>query len=397
MKVNLVTLCSGIEAQGQALRNLCNEHPELEWELVVWREIDKDAIAAHNAIFPEYADRNLGDMTTCDYSKITQPIDCLFYSTPCQSVSQAGKNKGMKDGTDAASALIWHTRRAIESLKPKICILENVKGMIMGENLREFHKWQAVMESYGYTNYTKVLDSKDYGTAQHRERVFMVSILGDEKYYFPDPFKLEKRIKDYLEPYGSVPESFYLTPKHLYNVIAHCEKKQKEGCGFRTKFEDENGICGTILTAYGNRPTDAYIKEPAIIGYTRSRDGKITSVHLKDTANTIHTFTGSGFTTDQYVAESALFNPMPDGTCRTLKAQYARIDACNHYRLFEKVPTEGQYSTPDNIVLVDEDGKGYLLKDGWIWRVRKLTPLETFRLQGVSDEDAKKIIATVSK
>ena len=225
MKINLITLCSGIEAQGQAMRKLCRDYPGYDWDMLAWSEIDKDAIRAHDAIFPEYADRNLGDMTIADYSKITEPVDVLFYSTPCQSVSVAGQNKGMKEGTDAASALIWHTRRAIESLKPKVCILENVKGMIMGKNLKEFHKWQSVMESYGYTNFAKVLNSKDFGCPQNRERLFMISIRDcDRPYHFPKPFKLEKRIKDILEPYGTVDESFYFKPEQLLRIIANSGK-----------------------------------------------------------------------------------------------------------------------------------------------------------------------------
>lgn len=262
MKINLVTLCSGIEAQGQALRRLCRDYPQLEWELLAWSEIDKNAIAGHNAIFPEYADRNLGDMTTADYSKITEPVDVLFYSTPCQSVSVAGQNKGMKEGDDAASALIWHTRRAIETLKPKIAILENVKGMTMGKNLKEFHKWQQVMESYGYTNFSAVLNSRDYLTPQNRERLFMVSILGGEQSYkFPEKMPLKKRIKDILEPYGTVDESYYFSAKQLSSVITHCDKKVAEGCGFKEKFLTENEVSGCDTARYSQSQTDTYIKE----------------------------------------------------------------------------------------------------------------------------------------
>lgn len=453
MKINLVTLCSGIEAQGQALRRLCHDYPELEWELLAWSEIDKDAIRAHNAIFPEYADRNLGDMTTADYSKITGPVDCLFYSTPCQSVSVAGQNKGMKEGTDAASALIWHTRRAIETLKPKVCILENVKGMIMGRNIKEFHKWQSVMESYGYTNFAKVLNSKDYGIPQNRERIFMLSIWGGQSYHFPAPFKLKKQIQDILEPYGIVDESFYFSAKQLAGMFKYCDKKKSEGCGFQTQFTDENGIASCVTTRYGASYTDAYLKEPTlqqrlslydnnaqagrvydvegiapcidtcsggnrmpkiltsvrteeakelrrkgiemfkhmqlvpredrvsntittfdkdnllqepcILGYTRDNKGKVCDRHDKDIANTIHTSTGNGGSSDQFVKE----------------------------------PMELSFDNlPNKTVLQDEDGKGYLWQDGSLWRVRKLIPMEVGRLMDCSDEDIQKMIdAGISK
>lgn len=516
MKINLVTLCSGIEAQGQAMRRLCADYPELDWELLAWSEIDKDAIKAHNAIFPEYADRNLGDMTTCDYSKITEPVDVLFYSTPCQSVSVAGQNKGMKEGSDAASALIWHTRRAIESLKPKICILENVKGMIMGKNLKEFHKWCDVMESYGYTNYAKVLNSKDYGVPQNRERIFMLSIWGGQSYHFPEPFKLEKRIKDICEPYGSVDESFYFKPEQLLRIISHCDRKVEEGCGFKAQFHTEDEISGCVTTRYGQRETDPAIKEgisihplnrkmefqgfnsiqsdvapcltahdgrggepclwqrlsiygnnaqagrvydvegiapcldtccggnrmtkilePCILDYTRDDNGKVCDHHDKDIANTVHTSTGNGGNTDQFVKESAIIqrpHGFNDGglfqevaptittssyqennllkepqICSDPRKEFGRMDfseisptvVATDYKSPKIVrePMELSFENlPDKTVLKDEDGKGYLWQDGSLWRLRKLVPIEVGRLMGCSDSDIQKMIdAGISK
>ena len=117
-KIKVVTLCSGYGAQEMAFDRLSENFPEFDWELLAWSEIEPNAIKAHKVCHPEYADRNLGDMTKADYSMIKDSVDVLFYSTPCQSVSVAGQNKGMIEGSDAASALIWHTRRAIETLKP---------------------------------------------------------------------------------------------------------------------------------------------------------------------------------------------------------------------------------------------------------------------------------------
>lgn len=291
MKINIVTLCSGMEAQGQALKRLCTDYPELEWDLLAWSEIDSNAIKAHNAVFPEYADRNLGDMTKCDYSSIKEQVDVLFYSTPCQSVSVAGARKGMKEGDDAASALIWHTRRAIKELRPRIAILENVKGMIMGENHKEFHKWQHELESYGYTNFAAILDSQDYGVAQHRERLFMVSILDcDEPFYFPKPFKLEKRLKDYLEE--DVPESYYLKPEQVKRIIEHCDKKQAEGCGFSTQFCTPDGSVAAVLTRCGQRQTDPYVQErvdDATYSISTNQNGDFFRQPMKDVCKTIKT------------------------------------------------------------------------------------------------------------
>lgn len=260
-KINVVTLCSGVGAQEMALKQLKRDFPnDFDFDLIAWSEIDANAIKAYQAVHSEFADRNIGDLTVYDWSQIKEPIDLLFYSTPCQSVSTAGKRKGMKEGDDAASALIWHTRRAIESLKPKVCILENVRGMVDKKNIKDFNQWQRTLEGYGYTNYTQLMNAKDYGLAQNRLRVFMVSILDcAEPFYFPKPFPLEKRLKDYLEP--NVDESFYLRPEQVQRIVEHCDRKVAEGCGFKTNFNEGGGTSSTITGNYGQRETDIYIKD----------------------------------------------------------------------------------------------------------------------------------------
>lgn len=264
MKINVVTLCSGYGSQEMALKRLRCNYPHFDFDIIATSEIDANAITAYNACHPEFEDRQVGDLTTYDWSNIKESIDCLFYSTPCQSVSRAGKRKGMKEGDDAASALIWHTRRVIETLKPRILILENVRGMIDKKNIKDFNDWQHTLEQLGYTNFTQVLNSKDFGVAQSRERIFMVSILNcDKPFYFPKPFPLTKRLKDYLE--DEVDEKYYLSDEQVKRIIAHCERKISEGCGFNYRFEGENGISGTVCAAYGTRPTDTYLKEPRII------------------------------------------------------------------------------------------------------------------------------------
>lgn len=259
MKINVVTLCSGYGAQELALERLKRDFPQFDYEVLAWSEIDAYACAAYKALRPEYADRNLGDMTKADYSAIKGKVDLLFYSTPCQSVSTAGKQRGMKKGDDdAASALIWHAERAIRELKPNYLILENVKGMVNKRNRADFDEWCAVLESYGYKNFYQVLDSSKYGVPQHRERVFMVSICVGDSYEFPKPFPLEKRLRDVLEE--EVDESYYLKDEQVERILAHCERKQEEGCGFKANFQDEGGVCGTITGNYGQRETDTYLK-----------------------------------------------------------------------------------------------------------------------------------------
>ena len=106
-----------------------------------------------------------------------------------------------------------------------------------------FNKWQAELESYGYSNFAQVLNAKDYGVPQNRERIFLVSILDDDaRYHFPEPFKLEKRLKDVLEV--NVDEKYYLSDKMIDYMNRTSSGGIKHGKGIRTK-DDE--ICGTIM------------------------------------------------------------------------------------------------------------------------------------------------------
>lgn len=140
--------------------------------------------------------------------------------------------------------------------------MENVSAIVQKKFLPDFYKLQHALEEMGYTNFVQLINAKDMGVAQNRLRCFMVSILDcTEPYYFPKPFKLEKRLKDYLEK--DVPESYYLKPEQVANIVAHCDRKQEKGCGFSTQFTTQDGTVGTILTRCGNRPTDPYVQEKA--------------------------------------------------------------------------------------------------------------------------------------
>ena len=151
--LKVVTLCSGYDSQCLALERLKEIDSDFDYELLAWSEIDSYAIKAHDALFPKWKGRNLGDMTVCDYSSIEKDIDLLFYSTPCQSLSSAGKQKGMRKGDDAASSLIWHTERAIRELSPKILILENVGAILNKRNINDFNQWMNDLSSYRYRNF----------------------------------------------------------------------------------------------------------------------------------------------------------------------------------------------------------------------------------------------------
>ena len=217
--LKVVTLCSGYDSQLMAIRNL-----GIPYECVGWSEIDKYAIMAHNAVFPEIADRNLGDMTKIDWNTIPD-FDLLFYSTPCQSISNAGLQHGFVEGSGTRSSIIWNVRDAIKVKRPKYAVLENVKAMISGKFVGMFNLWQEELLKFGYTNFPQVLNAKDYGIPQNRERIFLVSILGDAWFTFPQPVELKLRLKDMLEE--KVDEKYYLPQGKVNQFIEQLDDDKK--------------------------------------------------------------------------------------------------------------------------------------------------------------------------
>lgn len=201
---------------------------------------------------------NYGDICKINWANVPD-FNLFTYSFPCTDISNAGLQKGLAEGSGTRSSLLWECARAIETKYPKYLLMENVKALVSDKFMPDFKRWAMYLESLGYTNYYQVLNSKDYGVPQNRERVFMVSIHGEAIYYFPKPFKLDRRLKHVLET--NVDESYYLSDAKIQAIIDHCERKQAEGCGFKPNFQNGGGYCGTITGNYGQRETDTYIQE----------------------------------------------------------------------------------------------------------------------------------------
>ena len=253
-KIKVFTAFSGYDSQCMALDKL-----GIDYELVGWSEIDKFAIQAHNAVYPQWADRNYGDISKINWQQVPD-FDLFTYSFPCTDISSAGQQKGLEKGSGTRSSLLWECQKAIEIKRPKYCLMENVAALVSEKFISFYLEWERLMFRYGYTNYSKVLNAKDYGIPQNRERIFMVSIHNsDRSYYFPEPMKLEKRLKDVLEM--KVDEKFYLSDKVVQSFKEHCDRKQKEGCGFKFEPTDGEGYAKCISTNAGGRQTDNFIIE----------------------------------------------------------------------------------------------------------------------------------------
>lgn len=211
--LKLLSLFSGIGAFEKAL-----DYLDVPYELVNYCEIDKYASKSYSLIHNVSEDKNLGDVTKVDTSKLPKDIDLITYGFPCQDISLAGKQKGFADdeGNITRSGLFFQALRIIEDCKPKIAIAENVKNLVSKKFKIEFNIVLNSLEAAGYNNYYKVLNAKDYGIPQNRERVFIVSIRKDidthnilEPFHFPEPFELKLRLKDMLE--DEVDEKYYLS------------------------------------------------------------------------------------------------------------------------------------------------------------------------------------------
>ena len=265
--LRVVTLCSGYDSQCLALNRLREAYPDFDYTLVAWSEWDPEsnaptdrqpAVIAHKALFPQWADGNLGDMTKIDWEKVPD-FDLLFYSTPCQSISQAGLQHGFTEGSGTRSSIIWNVRDAVKVKRPKFLCLENVKAMVTEKFVGMFNLWQLELERLGYRNFAEVLNAKDYGVPQNRERIFLVSIREDgdlPRFFFPKPFPLERRLKDVLE--DNVDEKYYLSDKML-DYFNRVDADKTHGHNFTPKDGDDTAF--TIRTAPGQRVDDNFIKE----------------------------------------------------------------------------------------------------------------------------------------
>lgn len=206
--LRVLELFAGIGACSKALERLGIEH-----EIVDAVEIDKYAIKSFNAIHGT-------NFEPQDITKWDKDIECdlIMHGSPCQDFSVAGLGKGGDKGSGTRSSLMYETLRIVEKLKPKYVIWENVKNLLSKKHRHNFDAYLQAMGDLGYHSNYKVLNAKDYGVPQNRERVFTVSVrkdLEDEfmAFEFPEPIPLDKRLKDVLE--SQVDDKYYLSDEQV--------------------------------------------------------------------------------------------------------------------------------------------------------------------------------------
>ena len=194
------------------------------------------------------------DLAVTDTDKYTY---IMTYSFPCQDLSSAGMMKGMGKDSGTRSGLLWEVERLLLEMKerPQILLMENVPEVIGRKNIKHFAEWLKRLESLGYHCYWKCLNAKDYGVPQSRNRCFMVSVLGDAFYEFPEKVNLTKALKDVLQE--KVDRRYFLTD----SCIKRFEKNKFNKKSIDKGFNPTRGFCiaNTILTKQGNRGSNNYI------------------------------------------------------------------------------------------------------------------------------------------
>lgn len=304
MTLKVLELFGGIGACTAALKRL-----GIDIEVVDYVEIDKHAVASYNAI-------NGTDFKPQDVTKWDKDIkvDFVLHGSPCQDFSLAGLQKGGDEGSGTRSSLMYETLRIVKKLKPKYVVWENVANLLSQNHFHNFANYINAMGELGYASAYKVLNAKDYGIPQNRERVFTVSVLngatvdlfGSElDFKWPVPFELKVRLKDMLQDnpeskfYLSekaiegakktsfktenlemrlqtgdvtrtlrardfkgpllVPEKYYLSDKMLQYCIANDEKQKNKGNGFRFDPTSGDGTAKSITIASGSRMDDNFV------------------------------------------------------------------------------------------------------------------------------------------
>jgi DNA (cytosine-5)-methyltransferase 1 len=312
-KIRLIELFAGIGSQAKALKNI-----GADFEHYRICEFDKYAVTSYNAIhgtdfkvsdITKWHAADLGIIEKDKYEYI------VTYSFPCQSLSVAGKGEGMAKGSGTRSGLLWEVERLLEECGnnlPQILLMENVDAILFEKNRKHFFQWCNRLEEFGYKNYYEVLNAKDYGIPQNRNRCFMVSILGNYYFEFPKPIKLELCVKDMLEK--EVPEKYYLSKQTIDFFISNTIKHKEKGNGFTFNPTNGDGVAKTITSKAGSRMDDNFITIAQTIMTSTEQ-----AVVIKDEVNVVGNYMKSGHDASRIIN--------PDGIAPAVKENHGTVTA----------------------------------------------------------------------
>lgn len=402
--IKLLSLFSGIGAFEKAL-----DRQGIEYQLVGYCEIDKYASKSYSLIHNVSEQMNLGDIIKIDTLEMDDNVDFITYGFPCQDISLAGKQKGFEqNGELTRSGLFFEALRIIEDLQPKVAICENVKNLTSKKFSKEFGIVLQSLEEAGYNNYWQVLNAKDYGIPQNRERVFIVSIRKDidnGSFEFPKPFELELRLKDMLE--DEVDEKYYLKDTKDFFIKNSFDMEQK-GNGFRfdPHVKQNANISKTITTRAGARMDDNFIVENIDTDKERfkfdSTNEELKSVRLGGVFDTEKSKHQAGSVWDKDGLSPTL-DTMQGGwrqPCILVKennkAGYKVAHEGDGINISSRMKWQRgnvQKQSCQTITTSGGNDRDVVTSD---YRIRKLTPRECFRLMGFDDSDFDKVEGNLS-
>ena len=239
--IRLIELFAGIGAQAAALERL-----GVPFEHYRICEFDKYAVKSYNAVHgTSFAPSDITKIHASDLGIVHTDKYCyiMTYSFPCQDLSLAGNQKGMSKGSGTRSGLLWEVERLLNECNelPDVLLMENVPQVCGKKNIEDFRAWCQFLEGLGYKNYHELLNSKNYGVPQNRNRCFMISLFGNYRYEFPKPFPLERRMKDLLEE--NVDEKYYLSENGLAYFTSRLD-------GFKDKRTEQDNVA-ILSNAHG--------------------------------------------------------------------------------------------------------------------------------------------------
>lgn len=330
--MRVLELFGGIGACTQALKRI-----GMDVEVADYVEIDKYACASYNAI----NGTNFEPQDICEWDKNLE-VDLIMHGSPCQDFSVAGKQAGGDVGSGTRSSLMYETIRIVGKLRPKYVIWENVKNLLSAKHRHNFDAYLETMKALGYVNYFQVVNAKDYGIPQNRERIFTISIRKDIDlgYEFPKKKPLELRLKDILE--HEVEEKFYLNQK-MIDKIENSKFMQE-----KTRIQ-KGECCGALLARDWKDPKCVQVGTLDIKGHDSIR-----RVYSADGLSPTLTTMGGG-------------NTEP----KVIDTNFSRHREYREYSC--------AIDTYSNKLKVEDN-----------YRIRKLTPKECWRLMGFDDESFEK-------
>lgn len=345
MSLRVLELFGGIGACTQALKRL-----GIDIEVVDYVEIDKYAVASYNAI----NGTDFESQDICEWDKNIE-ADLIMHGSPCQDFSVAGKGAGGDLGSGTRSSLMYETIRIVGKTRPKHVIWENVKNLLSKKHKHNFDAYIETMNVLGYNSYYQVLDAKDYGIPQHRERVYTISIRKDidkGDFKFPEKEELKLRLKDMLE--DEVDEKYYLSGEQVKRIKLSTYNVSK------TRIQEKD-YCDTLCARDWKDPKCVRIGG---IFDTENSKHQAGSIYDKEGLSPTLDIMQGGWRQPSIIEKKSAYerNFGSKGKLQNLEKECDTLQAA-------------MGNGGGNIPIVEENIK-----------IRKLTPKECWRLMGFDDE-----------